>query len=75
MRPADGRSDASSEHDDDNVAHDSDAIAGKNFDPDEDKYREKPRDAHVYVIYFADELMEDCKSTTNGLSSYMQYNL
>ena len=44
VRPADGRSDATNEDDDDSAApDDSNAIVGKAFDADENKYREKPR--------------------------------
>ena len=47
VRPADGRSDATNEDDDDStVPDDSNVIAGKPFDADENKYREKPRKAH-----------------------------
>ena len=48
VRPADGRSDASDEHDGD-VSHDS-AVASKSFDADEDKYREKPREAVASIL-------------------------
>ena len=45
VRPADGRSDATNEDDDDGAApDDSNAIVGKAFDADENKYREKPRE-------------------------------